>query len=163
MADTLNILLKADEYKNMSLKEIHDRLIYFTLIEDFKDFDFFSSWREGNESYFGKDDPERIKEDVLKWNERIDNRVKTIEKEIAVEMRNQGVNSMADFKVCGEVPNLLYELRQALCAMTNQFTYEQSYLFRDDYDGWCTYLPKNVKKDAILHPEDYVMIRCFYH
>ena len=163
MADTLNILLKADKFDDSSLKKIHDTLINFTLFEDFKDFDYFSLWGEDNESYFGKDNPEKMKEDVVKWNERIDKRMKSLEKKIAVEMSVQKVDSLTDFKVCGDVPYLLWEFRQALCAMTNLFSYGQNYLYRDDYEGWCTYLPKRVKEDAMLHPEDYVMIQCFYH
>ena len=164
MAESLFIMLRSDEYEGTSLKAIHDQMTDYTLYEDFRgSFDYFSLWREDNESYFGKNDPERLQEDVQEWNKRIDKSLYSLEQEIRTEMKKQGVKSLTEYKPQDNNRHLLWKFRQALCSMTDHFTYGQNYLYRSDDYGWCTRLPDDVIEDAMTHPEDYIMIQCFYH
>lgn len=67
MSETLNILLKKEEYDDNSktLRQIHDDLINSILFENFSGvFDYFSLWDESNDSFFGKDKPNEMKQIV---------------------------------------------------------------------------------------------------
>ena len=67
MSETLNILLKKEEYDDNSktLRQIHDGLINSILFENFSGvFDYFSLWDESNDSFFGKDKPNEMKQIV---------------------------------------------------------------------------------------------------
>lgn len=162
MSETLNILLRADEYKGKTLKEVHDTMINSLLFEDFSNvFDFFSFWEEGNESFAGSERPEELRVVVKNWNSSISAEVNAAEKALKEVMKKEEAEHMSDLESSGDM--ILWNLRQALCARTDLFTYGQNYLYRDDDSGWHTWLPKEVVVNVKEHPEEYILIQVFYH
>lgn len=162
MSNLLQILLRKEEYKGQSLQEIHDELINYTLFEFFPGtFDYFSEWHPNNKSYYGADDKDSIRAFVHNWRRKVIEKENKAELAVRQEMNLFGCDYITDLPDINNV--LIWDLYQALGALTNHFSYSDSKLYYGEDYGWCTFLPEAIKNDAEKHPEKFVLIECFYH
>ena len=173
MSYELNVLVKKEDYEEKTLKEIHDELINFKLFDQFKGtFDYFSLWdSDNNKSFFGKDKPDELKTIICNWNKDIIAKLNKAEKNIHERMQKNGDKYISEYilKIDSSKDDWQYtmcnffDFKDAFLALTNEFSFGQNWIYFSEDWGWNTYLPGEIEKDAVEHPENYILVQCFYH
>lgn len=160
MGNILKVLISMNRYEDCTAKEIHDELINYSLIEEgFAQFDYFSLWDDGNDSFLGKDDPERLIREVSEWNAEITNELKH---ELAEIMQHGFTTPEEVIEYFDNHPFAAYSLSTALKTFDDSFSYGDKLLF-DKYGEYHTRIPDQMLEDIIENPAEYAIIEVIYH
>lgn len=123
---------------------------------------------------FGITKPDEIREAVLSWNRAQSANLLNLLGAFDEEAAKRGVTGLKGLfsSVLSETgrieteqfkyPVSIYELRKALDAVDNVFTYGQKMLFYDDSVGVSTYLPAKTMEHAEEYPEDFLIFEVYY-
>lgn len=164
MGYNLKVMLPViyDEDDEMSLAWIHDDLINDRLYNDMGrgTFSYFSFWdmhsHEG--SFFGKDDPERLKKVAGEWNKEITEELIGELDKIIHFTSPEDVIKYFEENSCNA-----YRLREALNAYDDHFQYGTDRVVYGKDGCYTIRIPEEVLKDIKEHPEDYAVIEVVYH
>ncbi len=149
--------------------ELHGTIGYFK--DNYMTFDEAQS-RKGYG--FGVTKPDEIREEILSWNRTQSMRLINLLGAFDTETEKRGFTGLRGMfsslmdkngRIATEqfaYPASIYELRKALDAVDNVFTYGQEMLFYDDSVGVSTYIPVKTMEHAKEHPENFLIFEVYY-
>lgn len=166
MAETLYVLYETGDTKD-TLEEIHYSLVNEELFSVFpNEFEYFTTeWDEDNneESFFGRNDPERMRSFANNWNARLNGTLRKAVESVRQDMESKGYGDFVDYAADFRNSLPLYWLRKALNESTGRFQYGHNYAAQTGYSGWGTVLSDKDIENINSHPENYAVIMCLYH
>lgn len=165
MGMELKVLVPINDFYYENLDEIHFELCD-RLVNLFDNIEYFSYWREGNESYYGKDEPKKLRDELLVWNVRLLHGLDKAYNHIETALKNanaKGNDRFNDLWEQNEFPyHCIGNLMDAAMDVSNVFYYGTHCLYVADGE-YSVMLPEEVRRDAYEHPEKYALIYMVYH
>lgn len=162
MGYNLKVLLPVDDrYDGDTLEEIHDDLINegrleYDLPTNFSHFSFWNMMPE-NDSFFGKDHPEKLIQIAEKWNEKSEKYLRQQIDAIANKSTDEILSYFAEDPFNG------FHLKEALDVYHDHFCFGEDQLVYNKEGEYFIRIPEDVLKDVKEHPEDYAIVDVIYH
>lgn len=168
MAEALYVLYETGSGNDQEdLEGFHDDLVNEWLFNEYRDeFSYFNTeWEEDNkeDSFFGKDDPEKMRAYANGWNDRLNHTLRYAEEAVRKDMETKGYDDFVNYIADNRDGLPAYWFRKAMNESTGRFQYGHNYLAHTEYSGWTTVLSEKDIANINDHPENYAVILCYYH
>lgn len=166
MAEPLYVLYETGSGED-DLEGLHEALVNEWLFNEYRDeFSYFTTeWDESNkeDSFFGKDAPEKMRGYANGWNDRLNQTLRYAEETVRKDMAEKGYKDFVNYISENRDGLPAYWFRKAMNESTGRFQYGHNYVAYTEYSRWTTVLSDKDVENINAHPENYAVILCFYH
>ena len=162
---TCFIELDAGDYKK-TLKTIHEELTGHILNDAYPGmFVWFNKSFNASEqdSFLGKDQPEKIIAAAANWNTAINKRLDHAYREMMLDMERSGSNAFVSFISENISRGSVWRFKHAFDEATGTFDFGMTQLFCSSYGKWTTIMDAADIKAVAKHPERYAVLTLYYN
>ena len=114
----------------------------------------------------GKENPDKIISAVQKWNEDIEQKVVKSLEALEKKASDYGCKNLSEYFNCSfhikERSSYSWDLWSSLRSMDDILGYGTDCAVYDENGNWTVMMPEVIKKEALSHPENFVILQLIY-